>query len=86
MISRPDAVLNWPTASRKALKELGLRDGVMRKKPQGKPTSYWHHLCNKLIAKRRFVTERTFGTLKRGLGCIKTNETCSQGELRLKFR
>ena len=42
----------------------------MTKKPKGKSMSHWHKLRNKAISKRRFVVERTFGTLKRiyGLG------------------
>ena len=55
-------------ANREALKRLGLRDGIMRKKPKGKPMTHWNWLRNKLISRRRFVTERTFGTLKRTYG------------------
>ena len=40
----------------------------MRKKPKGKPMSHWNRVRNKLISRRRFVTERTFGTLKRTYG------------------
>ena len=50
------------------LKENKLRDGIMRKKPKGKAMSHWNRLRNKLISRRRFVTERTFGTLKRTYG------------------
>jgi len=57
-------------ANREALKRLGLKDGIMRKKPKGKPMTYWNWLRNKLISRRRFVTERTFGTLKRTYGMI----------------
>jgi len=55
-------------ANREALKQLGLRDGIMRKKPKGKAMSHWNQLRNRLISTRRFVTERTFGTLKRTYG------------------
>ena len=51
-----------------ALKEQGLRDGIMRKKPKGGNMTYWNKLRNKAISKRRFVVERTFGTLKRTYG------------------
>ena len=51
-----------------ALKSQGLRDGIMRKKPKGKKMSRWNKLRNKAISKRRFVVERTFGTLKRVYG------------------
>ena len=55
-------------ANRAALRKLGLRDGIMRKKPKGKPMSYWNKRRNQLISRRRFVTERTFGTFKRTYG------------------
>jgi IS5 family transposase len=55
-------------ANTKALKEQGLRDGIMRKKPKGKLMSHWNKLRNKAISNRRFVVERTFGTLKRTYG------------------
>jgi IS5 family transposase len=52
----------------KALKDMGLRDGIMKKKPRGKEFSKWDKLRNKAISKRRFVVERTFGTMKRVYG------------------
>ena len=55
-------------ANREALSRLGLNDGIMRKKPKGKPMTYWNRLRNKLISSKRFVTERAFGTLKRTYG------------------
>jgi IS5 family transposase len=55
-------------ANSKVLKAQKLRDGIMRKKPKGKPMSHWNKLRNKAISKRRFVVERTFGTLKRTYG------------------
>lgn len=56
------------SANRQQLKAHGLKDGIMRKKPKGKPMGYWQRLRNKAIGKRRFVVERTFGTLKRTYG------------------
>ena len=58
-----DSALN-----REHLKARGLKDGIMRKKPKGKPMGHWNRLRNKAIGKRRFVVERTFGTLKRSYG------------------
>jgi len=55
-------------ANREALRKLGLHDGIMRKKPKGKPMTFWNKLRNKLISSKRFVTERTFGTIKRTYG------------------
>ncbi|WP_122951224.1 transposase [Bathymodiolus thermophilus thioautotrophic gill symbiont] len=34
--------------------------------------SHWHKLRNKAISKRRFVVERTFGTLKRTYGLARS--------------
>ena len=55
-------------ANRRELKSRGLKDGIMRKKPKGKSMRHWQRLRNKAIGKRRFVVERTFGTLKRTYG------------------
>lgn len=55
-------------ANRRLLKQQGLKDGIMRKKPKGQAMTHWNRLRNKLIGKRRFVVERTFGTLKRTYG------------------
>ena len=54
--------------NRSVLKQRGLKDGIMRKKPKGKSMTAWNRLRNKLIGRRRFVVERTFGTLKRSYG------------------
>jgi IS5 family transposase len=55
-------------ANRNLLKARGIKDGIMRKKPKGGNLSYWARLKNRLIGRRRFVVERTFGTLKRTYG------------------
>ena len=55
-------------ANRKALSSLGLNDGIRRKKPKGKPMTFWNRLRNKRISSKCFVTERTFGRLKRPYG------------------
>jgi len=55
-------------ANRELLKQHGIKDGIMRKKPKGQPMTRWNRLRNKLIGKRRFVVERTFGTMKRTYG------------------
>ena len=54
--------------NRAILKSQGIKDGIMRKKPKGKPMTRWNRLRNRLIRQRRFVVERTFGTLKRTYG------------------
>ena len=55
-------------SNRDYLKSKDLRDGIMRKKPKGKALSVRQRLRNRLISARRFVTERTFGTMKRVYG------------------
>ena len=54
--------------NRGLLKSKGLKDGIMRKKPKGKPMTHWNRFRNRLISQRRFVVERPFGTLKRTYG------------------
>lgn len=74
-------------ANRKALKEKGLKDGIMRKKPKGREMPHWAKLRNRLISKRRFVTERTFGTMKRVYGMARARYVGLkkvQGELVMK--
>ncbi len=61
-------------ANSEVLKAQKLRDGIMRKKPKGKQMSHWNKLRNKAISKRRFVVERTFGTLKRTYGLAKKTQ------------
>lgn len=51
--------------NRKGLREMGYRDGIMEKASRGKGLTGWQKLKNKLISMKRFVVERTFGTLKR---------------------
>ena len=52
-------------SNRVLLEQSGLKDWIMRKKPKGKPMTHWNRLRNQLIERRRFVVERTFGTMKR---------------------
>ncbi len=51
--------------NRKGLKRMGYRDGIMEKAYRGKELTGWQKLKNRLISMKRFVVERTFGTLKR---------------------
>jgi IS5 family transposase len=53
--------------NRALLKTAGYKDGVMVKAKRGKPLTHWQKLKNKLISAKRFIVERTFGTLKRQL-------------------
>ena len=54
--------------NRAVLKSKGLKDGIMGKKPKGQAMTHWKRMRNRLISQRRFVVERTFGTLKRTYG------------------
>jgi len=71
-ISKGKRVLSAPLSdsrrNREYLKSKQLKDGIMRRKMKGKEWGRWSKLRNKLIARRRFVVERTFGTLKRVYG------------------
>jgi len=51
--------------NREFLKEKKLKDGIMHKASKGKELNKWQKLKNKLISKKRFIVEQTFGTLKR---------------------
>jgi len=50
------------------LKEKGLNSGIMKCKTKGKPLSKNNKKRNKLIGKKRFVVERTFGSMKQHYG------------------
>ena len=51
--------------NRDGLRTMGYRDGIMEKASRGKGLSVWQKLKNRLISLKRFVVERSFGTLKR---------------------
>jgi IS5 family transposase len=54
-------------ANREFLKNHGLKDGLMEKGNRGKELSVMQKIKNKLISKKRYIIEQTFGTLKRML-------------------
>ena len=62
-------------ANRKACAERGLKDGIMRRKPKGRKMPHWEKERNRLLSKRRFVVERTFGTMKRTYGMSRAKLT-----------
>lgn len=51
--------------NRNQLRTMGYRDGIMEKAARNKNLSIWQKLKNRLISLKRFVVERSFGTLKR---------------------
>ena len=51
--------------NRQRVKEKGIKDRLSYKASRGHPLSFSKKLFNKIVAKRRFIVERTFGTLKR---------------------
>ena len=55
-------------ANREFLKKRNLKDGILQKKPKGKAFPHWSRIRNRIISSKRFVTERTFGTMKRVYG------------------
>jgi IS5 family transposase len=52
--------LSLNVTSGETYKARKLREGIMRKKPKGKPMSHWNKVHNKTISKRRFVVEHTY--------------------------
>ena len=58
---------NASRANRQALKGR-YRDGIMRKAARGRPLRTSEKRFNKLISKKRFGIEQTFGTMKRLFG------------------
>jgi len=51
--------------NREIAKKNEIKDGIMHKAQKNKPLTSREKLINKLISKKRYVVERTFGTLKR---------------------
>lgn len=58
--------------NREYLKSRYIKDGLMHKARRGKPLTARQKLFNKLIAKKRFVVERCFGTLKQKFQMYRT--------------
>ena len=50
------------------LRTRGLRSGIQRKAPRGRPLSVWEKRYNKLIAASRYKIEQVFGRIKRWFG------------------
>jgi IS5 family transposase len=56
----------YPSGSnREKVREHKLKNGIMNKAQRGKALSHWEQIRNKLISRKRFIVERTFGTLKK---------------------
>lgn len=58
--------------NREYLKSRDIKDGLMYKARRGKTLTAREKLFNKLIAKKRFVVERCFGTLKQKFQMYRT--------------
>lgn len=52
-------------ANRQLLKAEGIKNGLSYKASRNHPLRYSQRLFNKIVAKRRFLVEQAFGTLKR---------------------
>ena len=67
--SRVYADKGYPSASNdQKVWEHKLKNGIMSKRQGGKMLSYWQQIRNKLLSRKRFIVERTFGTLKKWYG------------------
>lgn len=51
--------------NRDYLKSKGIKNGLMYKANRNTPLTKWQKLFNKLVSKRRYLVEQSFGTLKR---------------------
>ena len=51
--------------NRELLKKKNIKSGIMFKAKRNQPLTHWQKLFNKLISKKRFRIEQSFGTLKR---------------------
>ena len=51
--------------NREALKNKGIKDGIMHKAYKNKPLTRWQRLFNKIVSKTRYIIEQCFGTIKR---------------------
>ena len=58
--------------NRRAVRERGMKDGIMMKACRGKKLGYWEQLRNKCISKVRGCIERLFGNLKRNRGFVRS--------------
>ena len=54
-----------------------LKNGIMNKAKRGKELSHWEKIRNKLIGRKRFIVERTFGTLKKWPDPRPLSRTCA---------
>ena len=52
-------------SNRDLLKNKNIKSGLMFKAKRNKPLTRWQKLFNKLVSKKRFRVEQSFGTLKR---------------------
>jgi IS5 family transposase len=59
----------YPSGSNgKKVRAHGLKNGIMSKAKRNKPLKFWAKVRNKLISRKRFIVERTFGSLKKWYG------------------
>lgn len=55
----------------KTLEKFEVKNRIQKKAVKGKPLTKWEKLYNKLISKKRYVVERTFGSMVRWFGAGK---------------
>jgi IS5 family transposase len=68
-LARVYADKGYPSESNgEKVKEQGLKNGIMNKAKRNGPLSFWEKVRNRLISRKRFIVERSFGTLKKWCG------------------
>jgi IS5 family transposase len=67
--SRVYADKGYPSESNGAkVRTHGLKNGIMNKAKRNSRLSFWEKVRNRLISRKRFIVERSFGTLKKWYG------------------
>jgi IS5 family transposase len=68
-LARVYADKGYPSGSNgEKIRTRGLKNGIMNKAKRNAPLKFWDKVRNKLISRKRFIVERTFGTLKKWYG------------------
>ena len=52
-------------ANRQHLKARGYKDGLMHKAVRNRPLTAWQKVFNRLVSKKRWIVEQSYGTIKR---------------------
>tara|TARA_Y100000385_G_C13016575_1_gene604126 strand:+ start:80 stop:1201 length:1122 start_codon:yes stop_codon:yes gene_type:complete len=52
-------------ANRQYLKAQGYKDGIMHRAARNRPLTSWQKVFNRLVSKKRWIVEQSYGTMKR---------------------